>query len=82
MGQAANGKNPLNLDYRASNSTLKAKGSWTPSFTSNLLESQDNRVSAEDHEDLVLWTAGAVYAAGADTVSITLSQRMKLIFYL
>ncbi|KAF8148392.1 cytochrome P450 [Crassisporium funariophilum] len=44
-----------------------AAGTAEPSFTSRLLETVDESVTPAEHEDLVLWTAGAIYAAGADT---------------
>ncbi|KAJ3503699.1 hypothetical protein NLJ89_g8317 [Agrocybe chaxingu] len=44
-----------------------AAGTAEPSFTSRLLESRDPHVSEAEHDDLVLWTGGAIYAAGADT---------------
>lgn len=51
-------------------SLLQTLGIYKPSFTSRLLEAGDPRFSPEEFDDLVLWTAGAVYAAGADTVSV------------
>ncbi|CAA7262059.1 unnamed protein product [Cyclocybe aegerita] len=44
-----------------------ASGTAEPSFTSHLLESRDPRVSEAEHDEVVLFTGGAIYAAGADT---------------
>ncbi|KAK1218843.1 hypothetical protein PQX77_018459 [Marasmius sp. AFHP31] len=44
------------------------KGSAEPSFTSNLLQDANGGITTdEDLDNVVLWTAGALYAAGADT---------------
>ncbi|KAG7095593.1 hypothetical protein E1B28_006323 [Marasmius oreades] len=44
------------------------KGSAVPSFTSNLLQDANGAVTTDKElDDVVLWTAGALYAAGADT---------------
>lgn len=49
---------------------MKAAGTAIPSFTSTLLEMEpEPGVSAEDHDEFVLWTGSAIYVAGADTVS-------------
>ncbi|KAJ7184544.1 cytochrome P450 [Mycena filopes] len=44
-----------------------AAGTATPSFTSTLLQPPEGPPADADTEDIVLWTAGALYAAGADT---------------
>jgi len=44
-----------------------ASGTAVPSFTSRLLNPEEVDTSDPEHEDIVLWTAGALYAGGADT---------------
>ncbi|CAA7270108.1 unnamed protein product [Cyclocybe aegerita] len=44
-----------------------AAGTAEPSFTSRLLEARDPQVSEVEHDEVVLFTGGAIYAAGADT---------------
>jgi hypothetical protein len=48
----------------------QALGTAFPSFTSKLLQSSDGNISDAERDDLTLWTAGALYAAGADTVRL------------
>ncbi|KAL0565217.1 hypothetical protein V5O48_016811 [Marasmius crinis-equi] len=44
------------------------KGSAEPSFSSNLLQDGNGGITDDKElDDVVLWTAGALYAAGADT---------------
>jgi len=44
-----------------------AAGKAYPSFTATLLQTEDGRPADPELEDLVLWTAGGLYTAGADT---------------
>ncbi|KAF9036357.1 cytochrome P450 [Panaeolus papilionaceus] len=45
-----------------------AAGTAVPSFTSSLLEQgPEPGISLQEHEDRVVWSAAAIYAAGADT---------------
>ncbi|KAJ7891352.1 cytochrome P450 [Mycena olivaceomarginata] len=44
-----------------------AAGTTVPSFTSELLRSSDGPPADVEGEDLILWAAGGLYAAGADT---------------
>lgn len=44
-----------------------AAGRAVPSFTSTLLQPPDGPPADPEMEDIILWTAGALYAAGADT---------------
>ncbi|KAK7060953.1 hypothetical protein VNI00_000688 [Paramarasmius palmivorus] len=47
------------------------KGIAEPSFTSNLLQDANGGITTDaELEDYVLWTAGAMYGAGADTVEL------------
>lgn len=49
---------------------IQAAGTAVPSFTSQLLSSDDGAPPDPDREDIILWTAGAIYAAGTDTVRL------------
>jgi hypothetical protein len=43
------------------------RGSFVPSFLSNLLQDNPVEPGTED-EDIIKWSAGSLYAGGADTV--------------
>jgi hypothetical protein len=43
-------------------------GCFVPSFLSNLLENDPVELGSED-ENILKWSAGSLYAGGADTVS-------------
>jgi hypothetical protein len=44
-----------------------AQGTFVPSFLSNLLQENPVEPGTED-EDIIKWSAGSLYAGGADTV--------------
>ncbi|KAF8517574.1 cytochrome P450 [Hysterangium stoloniferum] len=46
-----------------------AAGMAVPSFTSKYLAPDDGPPADQEQEDLVLWTAGALYSAGSDTTA-------------
>ncbi|KAJ7684384.1 cytochrome P450 [Mycena polygramma] len=50
-----------------------AAGTATPSFTSSLLRPSDGPPADAETEDLILWAAGGLYSAGADTTVSTLT---------
>ncbi|KAF7359102.1 Cytochrome P450 [Mycena sanguinolenta] len=50
-----------------------AAGIAVPSFTSALLRPADEPPANAETEDLIMWTAGALYAAGADTTVSSLT---------
>ncbi|KAF7324453.1 Cytochrome P450 [Mycena sanguinolenta] len=50
-----------------------AAGTAVPSFTSALLRPADELPANAETEDLIMWTAGALYAAGADTTVSSLT---------
>ncbi|TFK31795.1 cytochrome P450 [Crucibulum laeve] len=52
-------------------------GTAEPSFTSRLLNLDDERERSPDYDDIVRHTAGSLYAAGVDT----LAASMKVFFY-
>ncbi|KAF9036361.1 cytochrome P450 [Panaeolus papilionaceus] len=57
-----------------------AAGTAIPSFTSTLLEMEpEPGVSAEDHDEFVLWTGSAIYVAGADTVNRRIRESVLLL---
>ncbi|KAF7353851.1 O-methylsterigmatocystin oxidoreductase [Mycena venus] len=59
-----------------------AAGTAVPSFTSALLKPSDGTPADAETEDLVLWAAGGLYAAGADTtVSATTTFFFAMMMY-
>lgn len=57
------------------------RGTFVPSFLSNLLE--ENRVDpGTEDEEIIRWSAGSLYAGGADTVRAnTFTKMCQEIYY-
>ena len=72
MGQEANGRsiNTYLIRDIHHNMASQASGSYIDSFTSRMLQPDDGNTPNAEEQDIIKWCSGALYAGGADTVSL------------
>jgi hypothetical protein len=71
---------PLGLNLAAGNDTIhQASGSYTESFTSRHLRPNGEIIVDAEHDDIIKWCAGGLYAGAADTVIQYIQSAAKLL---
>jgi hypothetical protein len=70
----------LGLNLAAGNDTIhQASGNYTESFTSRHLRPNGEIVIDAEHDDIIKWCAGGLYAGAADTVILYIQSAAKLL---